>query len=297
MRTDFELSDQVPINSQKSVSLSLPSSLVTLSLTNNNISSESFPVDFSSMSMLKNLYLDCNPIDSIPDCLKSLRRLEVLSVGECSMLKSILCPPGSIKRLYADDCDLLEKITLHQDMSAPPLIFCYKSVSLTDIEGILKIQDLAQVDNEIICSLGWTDIDYVKDYEVVIFNVLVDKIKKLRVKKVLVSVTILEIEEDGRVMVSECGMSFVYSDRDKESVDHPLSYYKSWKHIIGGDLSPFESTSGNYFLSNYQFCPAAYDFKENFYSETRFKKSFEVIPIPSDGTRKFNHEGQKRFLM
>ncbi|GKG43284.1 hypothetical protein Tco_0479968, partial [Tanacetum coccineum] len=50
-------------------------------------------------------------------------------------------------------------------MSAPPLICCDNSVSLTDIEGVLKIQDLAQVDNEIICSLGWTDIDYVKDYE------------------------------------------------------------------------------------------------------------------------------------
>ncbi|GKB22098.1 Toll/interleukin-1 receptor domain-containing protein [Tanacetum coccineum] len=144
---------------------------------------ESFPVDFSSMSMLKNLYLDCNPIDSIPDCLKSLRRLEVLSVGECSMLKSILCPPGSIKRLYADDCDLLEKITLHQDMSAPPLIFCYKSVSLTDIEGILKIQDLAQVDNEIICSLGWRDIHYVKDSEVDLINfVNYSEPKKLGVK-------------------------------------------------------------------------------------------------------------------
>ncbi|GJX34853.1 Toll/interleukin-1 receptor domain-containing protein [Tanacetum coccineum] len=107
----------VPINSQKWVSLSLPSSLVTLFLTNNNLSSESFPLDFSSMSMLKSLFLDSNPIDSIPDCLKSLSRLEVLSVGGCSMLKSILCPSSTIKCLYADECDLLEKITLHQDMS------------------------------------------------------------------------------------------------------------------------------------------------------------------------------------
>ncbi|GKE28021.1 Toll/interleukin-1 receptor domain-containing protein, partial [Tanacetum coccineum] len=133
----------VPINSQKWVSLSLPSSLVTLFLTNNNLSSESFPLDFSSMSMLKSLFLDSNPIDSIPDCLKSLSRLEVLSVGGCSMLKSILCPSSTIKCLYADECDLLEKITLHQDMSSPPLICIDRSVSLSDIEGIVKIQDLA----------------------------------------------------------------------------------------------------------------------------------------------------------
>ena len=111
-------------NSQKSISLSLPSSLVTLSLMNNNIFSKDFPVDFSSMSMLKNLYLDCNPIDSIPDCLKSLGRLEVLSVGGCSMLKSVICPSSTIKRLYVDDCDLLEKVTFYQEMSPPPLISC-----------------------------------------------------------------------------------------------------------------------------------------------------------------------------
>ncbi|PWA36123.1 toll/interleukin-1 receptor (TIR) domain-containing protein [Artemisia annua] len=373
--------------SQKSISLSLPSSLVTLSLTENNLSSESFPVDFSSMSMLKNLYLDCNPIDSIPDCLKTLSRLEVLSVGGCSMLKSILCPPSTIKRLYAEECDLLEKITLHQDMSAPPLICCDHSVSLTDIEGILKIQDLAQVDNEIICSLGWTDIQYVKDYEVEIYNLSVraEEMKKLRVKMLCefgifttcfpgkevpkwfahrsngrsisftmpsasankriegmnicfvhtnsrdfllsyistevknitkghswiyycymgatgfagedlvwlshwmfwnneleagdeVSVTMITEEVDGGAMVSECGMSPVYSDRDKGSVD-PLSYYKSWKYIIGGDLSAFEFPSGNYYLTNYQICPNAYDFKRDFYSETRFKKSFDDIHL------------------
>ncbi|PWA37987.1 toll/interleukin-1 receptor (TIR) domain-containing protein [Artemisia annua] len=373
-------------NSQKSISLSLPSSLVTLSLTNNNLSSESFPVDFSSMSMLKNLYLDCNPIDSIPDCLKSLGRLEVLSVGGCSKLKSVLCPSSTIKRLYVDRCDLLEKVTFYQEMSPPPLICCNKSVSLTDIEGILKIQDLAKVDNEIISSLGWTDIHYVKDYEMDIFSVFLDlQSKKLPIKmfyefgifstwfpgkevpkwfdhrsngssisftmpsasankrieginicfvhafsvdcvccsKYLIvknitkdrswtyygymcaigyagedlvwlshwmfgnneleagdQVSVTIIDEEVKVydipVVIECGISLVYSDRDKESVDH-LSYYKSWKHIIGRDLSPFEETSGDYILSNYRVCPDPYIFKRLFYYETRFKKSFDYI--------------------
>ncbi|PWA96071.1 toll/interleukin-1 receptor (TIR) domain-containing protein [Artemisia annua] len=375
-------------NSQKSISLSLPSSLVTLSLTNNNISSESFPVDFSSMSTLKNLYLDCNPIDSIPDCLKSLSRLEVLSVGGCAMLKSILCPPGTIKRLYAEDCDLLKKITLHQDMSAPPLICFCNSASLTEIESILKIQDLAQVDNDIICSLGWTDIHYVKDYEVEIIGLMGGfESKRLPVKMLYefgifstcfpgnevpkwfahrsngssisftmpsssenkrieginicfrhtflddsslsyistkvenitkdrswkyhgymaargyayhedivwlshwmfgnnelevgdeVSVTITDQEELGCAIITECGISPVYSDRDKESVD-PLSYYKSWKRFIRGDLSSFGKTSGRYYyLSNDQVCPGPYQFKRLFCSERRFKKSLDDIPI------------------
>ncbi|PWA71041.1 toll/interleukin-1 receptor (TIR) domain-containing protein [Artemisia annua] len=349
----FSSNTRLVPNSQKSISLSLQSSLVTLSLTDNNISSESFPVDFSSMSMLKNLYLDCNPIDSIPDCLKSLGRLEVLSVGECSMLKSVICPSSTIKRLYVDDCDLLEKVTFYQVMSPPPLICCKNSESLTEIEGILKIQNLAQVDNEIISSLGWTDIHCVKDYEVESFNLLVYFSKKLPIKmlyefgifstyfpgkevpkwfahrsngssisftmpsasanKRIEGINICfvhafsanknilcsskkikvqnitkdrfweyhsymdanryagekivwlshwmfgnnelqadEVEEDhGRVMISECGVSPVYSDRDKES-DDPLSYYKSGKHIIGLDLSAFEFETGNYKLNNYQ---------------------------------------------
>ncbi|PWA56886.1 toll/interleukin-1 receptor (TIR) domain-containing protein [Artemisia annua] len=388
----FSSNTRLVPNSQKLISLSLPSSLVTLSLTDNNISSESFPVDFSSMSMLKNLYLDCNPIDSIPDCLKSLGRLKVLSVGGCSMLKLVICPSSTIKRLYVDGCELLEKVTFYQEMSAPPLICCDKVVSLTEIEGILKIQDLAQVDNEIISSLGWTDIHYVKDYEVMSFNYLVGlssskKLpikmcyefgifstyfpgkevpkwfghrsngrsisftmpsasankrieginiclvhalsfvclscrKSIKVKNITkdrsweyysclgakghfgeegivwlshwmfenneleagdqVSVTIenrYEYDPEAADQVSECGISLVYSDKDKEGVD-PLSHYKSWKHIIGRDLSAFQTTSRNYFLSNWQVSSNRYRFKRLFYSETRFKKSFDHIPLP-----------------
>ncbi|GKG12427.1 hypothetical protein Tco_0346664, partial [Tanacetum coccineum] len=40
-------------------------------------------------------------------------------------------------------------------------------------------------------------------------------------------------------MVRECGVSFVYDDGKNEKEEDPLSYYKSWNHIIGGDLSPF----------------------------------------------------------
>lgn len=48
----------------------------------------------------------------------------------------------------------------------------------------------------------------------------------------------------------ECGVSFVYDDEDidKEEED-VLSYYKSWNHIIGGDLSGFQLTTGEYILT------------------------------------------------
>lgn len=45
---------------------SLPTSLVRLSLANNKLSGESFPTDFSCLSLLKELYLDDNPFNSMP---------------------------------------------------------------------------------------------------------------------------------------------------------------------------------------------------------------------------------------
>lgn len=158
------------LNNQKSLSVSLPPSLVTLSLKSSNLSNESFPMDFSSMSMLKRLYLDDNPIDSLPGCLRSLCRLEVLSVADCLMLQSVLRPPSTIKRLYTYRCRSLVNITFHHEMSAPPLVYYGHSVSLTEIQGIIKIQALAQVDDEILCSLGWTDLQYLKNHKMLIWD-------------------------------------------------------------------------------------------------------------------------------
>ncbi|GJW12266.1 hypothetical protein Tco_1578093, partial [Tanacetum coccineum] len=49
-------------------------------------------------------------------------------------------------------------------------------------------------------------------------------------------------------MVRECGVSFVYDDGKNEKEEDPLSYYKSWNHIIGGDLSPFQLATQQYYI-------------------------------------------------
>nr|KAJ0226805.1 hypothetical protein LSAT_V11C100040490 [Lactuca sativa] len=56
----------------------LPISLVSLSFKNNNLCTKSFPLDFSCLTMLKELYLDKNPIVSLPNFLRCLPRLETL---------------------------------------------------------------------------------------------------------------------------------------------------------------------------------------------------------------------------
>ncbi|KAM0015703.1 putative TIR domain, P-loop containing nucleoside triphosphate hydrolase [Helianthus debilis subsp. tardiflorus] len=102
---------------------SLPKSLVELSLKNNNLSNESFPMDFSSLSMLKVLYLDNNPIVSMPDGVRSLGRLEILSFAGCRKLKMVFCAPDTLKYLSIFKCYSLDKIIFHPVESAPPEVY------------------------------------------------------------------------------------------------------------------------------------------------------------------------------
>ncbi|PWA41303.1 leucine-rich repeat domain, L domain-like protein [Artemisia annua] len=85
---------------------------------------------------------------------------------------------------------------------------------------------------------------------------------------------------DSDYNIRECGVSFVYDDDDgkKEKEEEALSYYKSWNHIIGGDLSLFHLTTGEYHIYNRDFNwyngPPRSPFIENgvFYKgKTRFK--------------------------
>lgn len=146
----------------KSYVISLPSSLVKLSLINNNLSNESFPLDLSSLSMLSELYLDKNPIDSLPAFVVSLTRLEFLSLEYCNRLKTILCAPKTVNSLVAYECLSLEKITFHPEKSALPDVYYAETYSLTEIQNKFILQALSETDEEILHSLGWNNIEYVR---------------------------------------------------------------------------------------------------------------------------------------
>ncbi|PWA89344.1 toll/interleukin-1 receptor (TIR) domain-containing protein [Artemisia annua] len=67
----------------------LPRLLAILSLAYNKLSIETFPMDLSFLSMLDDLYLDGNPLISMPNCLRSLPRLEFHCMCDCETLMSI----------------------------------------------------------------------------------------------------------------------------------------------------------------------------------------------------------------
>ncbi|KAM0006758.1 hypothetical protein Hdeb2414_s0008g00275941 [Helianthus debilis subsp. tardiflorus] len=82
-------------------------------------------------------------------------------------------------------------------------------------------------------------------------------------------------------VTKECGIGVVYDDDGSmEEEEDALGYYKSWNHIIGGDLSAFQKTTGEYILDNnqflrrssgpYGFYPSFTDLQANFKGRCRF---------------------------
>ncbi|KAM7478655.1 hypothetical protein LguiA_026868 [Lonicera macranthoides] len=79
--------------------ISLPCSLVTLSLRNCNLSDDDFPLDFSNLSILQDLDLGDNLFLNLPQCVRSLRKLSCLGLTSCKELISISGLPN-VKGLY-----------------------------------------------------------------------------------------------------------------------------------------------------------------------------------------------------
>ncbi|KAD5802454.1 hypothetical protein E3N88_13814 [Mikania micrantha] len=75
--------------------------------------------------------------------------------------------------------------------------------------------------------------------------------------------------------ILDCGICLKHANNDDDDGDDDedvLGYYKSWNHIIGGDLSPFETTTGEYILHHNQFWRLS-------------TKIFGFSPFIDDGTK------------
>ncbi|KAM0065965.1 putative TIR domain, P-loop containing nucleoside triphosphate hydrolase [Helianthus debilis subsp. tardiflorus] len=278
----------------KSSVISLPSSLIKLSLVNNNLYNESFPMDFSCLSKLKYLYLDGNPIVSMPSCVRTLPRLNKLSMGNCKMLQTVEHPPCTIKVLSLESTysykPLLQKIVFDPKMSSLSLLAAGNLLASSsfEIEGMVKIQPLASVEETVLHSLGWADLEGIKEmiletschprrgletsktqmyYEFGIFSTIYGGESMPnwighKTRERSISITIPSSPKKLRGLnfcyvqrfqnprfehpsvTSECGIGVVYDDgntaEEEEEEEDPLSYYKSWNHIIGGDLYAFQ---------------------------------------------------------
>ncbi|KAD5802389.1 hypothetical protein E3N88_13749 [Mikania micrantha] len=334
----------------------LLSSLRILSLGNNNLSNKCFPKDLSCLAMLETLYLDKNPIVSMPNCVRTLPRLKLLSMNWCEDLTSIENPPCTLSYLLLIPRDIhnpsIRKIKFDLEMSPLTLLGAFRYLLPCEIDDMLKIQDMASVEEKVLHSLGWTDLECIMNLEYLahkgkempdwincrskgpsISFTIPSSLNNLRglnflciVKKTpypmdnmfeIPSIKISNITEthtwvyhhyidrvefDGNKhyyedsgegeenskggsedclswlshwmfgpnemkvgdhvilnvgseyfleLIMECGIGLVYDDDDGkigEEEEDVLGYYKSWNHIIGGDLSHFQLTTGEYNL-------------------------------------------------
>ncbi|XP_031123414.1 TMV resistance protein N-like [Ipomoea triloba] len=143
--------------------IDLPRSLVHLSLAKCNLSDDNFPIAFSNLSMLESLDLSNNLVCSLPESIKCLRGLRNLKFTLCPRLKSLIGLPHISKRLNADDCMSLEKISYQAELEEGFRMFCRGCKILAEIEGYFKLEPLENVNTDICGILGLPNLATIRN--------------------------------------------------------------------------------------------------------------------------------------
>ncbi|KAB2595289.1 TMV resistance protein N-like [Pyrus ussuriensis x Pyrus communis] len=160
--------DGIPLNElwperSSSILSSFPCSLVELNLSRCNLSDDAFPWDLSNLSSIRRLYLDENPICTLPIFIKGLRRLDHLSFYDCERLKSLVGLPKGHQCLYVSQCRSLEKVSYLQDHFfnwSPEFHSIGGSIdNLVEWQYWYKLEPIGRVDVEMIKLLGLCNLE------------------------------------------------------------------------------------------------------------------------------------------
>jgi hypothetical protein len=144
-----------------------PSTLVELSLRHCNLSHDIFPIDFGNLFSLQKLDLRGNPICSLPDSVRRLRRLRYLDVSNCKCLKSLEDLP-KVSMLYMNFCPFLEKVSFQSISCLPDQLghffgpkSSYKDIPsmIIEIEYWFKLEPIGKVDAEMINLLSLINLE------------------------------------------------------------------------------------------------------------------------------------------
>ncbi|TQD84234.1 hypothetical protein C1H46_030212 [Malus baccata] len=139
---------------RSSILSSFPCSLVELSLRGCNLSDDVFPRDLSNLSLIQRLSLDDNPICSLPDFIKGLRRLDKLSFYDCKRLESLVGLPKVHKEINIGRCKSLKKITYQSSELEGIKTFEGDNWNLVEWEYKFRLEPIDRVDVEMIKLLG-----------------------------------------------------------------------------------------------------------------------------------------------
>ncbi|KAI8021874.1 TMV resistance protein N [Camellia lanceoleosa] len=166
----------------------LPRCLVHLSLENCNLSDDDFPMDFGNLTSLQILNLSCNAIRSLPNCIRGHTGLQILSLDECTKLRSLEVSQ-KLKELRFTGCTLLEKVTFPtieynniyggQGSLYPNRLHLGASPNIVEITGDFKFEPLGNIDMEIINNLGLSNLGSMGSQTVTLYNLYSGGLRKL----------------------------------------------------------------------------------------------------------------------
>ncbi|KAH0766856.1 hypothetical protein KY285_002727 [Solanum tuberosum] len=115
-----------------------------------------------------NLDLSKNPISCLPDCIRTLSRLNNLELGSCTMLKFLIDLPR-IHNLSVGDCTSLERVTYLSVGCRAKVYHINGCKELTDMEGSYKLESMGGVEKTM-KSLELSMWDSVGSFEVKLYN-------------------------------------------------------------------------------------------------------------------------------
>ncbi|RXH82036.1 hypothetical protein DVH24_036377 [Malus domestica] len=111
-----------------------------------NLSDDAFAMDLSNLSSLQILYLDHNPISSLPVFIKGLTKLWILSFNDCERLESLVGLP-KITHMDVYGCISLKQIT-YQSYGLRALTYEGENHNLLECEFYDNLEQIERVDVE-----------------------------------------------------------------------------------------------------------------------------------------------------
>ncbi|XP_050237172.1 disease resistance protein RPV1-like [Mercurialis annua] len=138
---------------------SLPSSLVSLSLANCNLSNDHILKDLSILPSLQHLNLSGNPFHAIPESINSLTLLHSLILDHCQSLQLLPELPMSLNELNINHCTSLERIANLPNLYRGLILRSSGCEKLVEVEGAFKLQPISEIDMEMMKALGLINLE------------------------------------------------------------------------------------------------------------------------------------------
>lgn len=139
--------------------ISLPRSLVRLSLVDCNLAESAFPKGFCNIVPLKYLDLSRNPIRFLPDCFNGVS-LEELTLCECKLLQEVT-GISSVENLRVQECPLLEDVKFQSSYLKAYFLPC-NCEKLVEFCNGFKLVPIENIEPEIVRSLALHDLELLK---------------------------------------------------------------------------------------------------------------------------------------